>query len=525
MKKALSNDVSKKKKFSIEDSVIQRDENLINAVRARHEELMDENRVLLEYQIDLDVIDAAAKEMGKYNPLAINAYDNVRISPADIDNARSFRRAHLYKVGSVEMKVKCNVTTHNVDDTTLDEFKFFEKFASDYIFRHLRKNMRDINVINIGVKKGRLTNYLREKVKSITGVVFDKEQKQYLEDLYPLLKFVYIDGVDNLNKIEPADVLLFIRVLHTLDADKVLTQLASVSQRLLIIITLPNEHSKWDDPTLNSNDSQFDSIAYKKIMDSVRDTAEIINANKDFALVGKVVDDGNDIYLLQKYQLNVSAGMSYTKKIVMEMIEKYPRKDSDGGVIYPSDMILGDIGTGTGRYALYLSSAFDKIVALDNDHTSIETAKYLAKSRLLTNVTFIVGDAEHMANNPLIAECDILLFSGSFHLMRFDEVFDQIKLLKKKPLVIIKEPNEFTVLWDTPSLEKNNPSFDSGAYEKKMFLLDLASKYLKNSDNLVEYQVDKASGSTVYTWLAAPYGSGGAKETAYCDLNFNINEA
>ena len=504
MKKHTSKLQNKSQVNAIDDQIIDiNDENLISAVRDRHEKLMSEDRVLFEHQIDLDVIDEAAKKMGKYNPLVNDAYNDVKISTDEMKNAKSFRRAHIYKIGSAN--IKCNVEPPQVDDIISDELKLFEKFASNYIFRFLRKQLDGINIVNIGVKKGRLTNYLRSKVQSIMGVVFNAEQQHKLAETFPLIKFVQTEPntLLNVKELEKADVILIIRILYEYNATEILKQLEKLDNRPLIIITLPTAASKWQDPTMNANDEQYNSQKYNDTMKKIQDTENEINAYVNFATIGIVEEDGNKIYILQRYKLDVTAGMLYTKNAIIEAIDKYPNYISDWKnpsalMLKNIDINLADIGTGGGRYALFLSTLFNKVVGIDNDTTGIEIATQITKTKKVDNLSFIVADAEYMSSLLPVRESHILLFSGSFHLMRFDEVMDQIALLKLKPLIIVKEANKFTTAWNTPAFDKNNTHFDKKLYDNKMFLLNLADKYLLSHKYLVEHKVDEAAGSTIY---------------------------
>lgn len=188
-----------------------------------------------------------------------------------------------------------------------------------------------------------------------------------------------------------------------------------------------------------------------------------------------------------------TSNMVQTRNILVNVVKKYIDKD-------PKKLTLADIGTGNGRYALYLSSYFDKVIGVDKNPLSINNAKELAENHQIHNIEYFTDSMENLDSIEQLNSADILLFTSSFHFSRFDETFEAILRLKKKPLVVIKEPNEFTINWNTPAFRKDSSVFDKKLYDKKMEALEVADHYIKHQKllNLIDRTVDKTHGMTVY---------------------------
>lgn len=481
---------------------------LIEAVKDRHIRGEDDRHVLLKYQIDLGIIDDHARQMNVYDESIVSksATSDVKISATDIFNARSYKCANLYSpvarnnTRGVSRNMKHGGSSSHVSIDVRKEIRVFRSLLRDYFRSYTNKSISESIVVNIGVKKGRLTQHLTDVFKTVIGVVFpdDKENLEELQRKYPKVKFIIsnYEKISCLKEITSADMLIFTRVLYKLpNTDDLFEELKRLPNNPLIVINEPNEFTKWENPQMDRYNSCFDEDLYMATVSSIRKLEKKIRALELFTLLNFQSDRelGGNIFLLQKYKLTVSKGMQFTKNILVKYINKYVNKNS-------SELILADIGTGGGRYAIYLNAFFNEIVAIDKEEKRIETAKRIAAQRMVDNIKYFTTNAENMSKLKDIHKAEIILFSNSFHLMLFDEVITEIQKLPKYPLVVIKQPNEFTVKYASPSLNKYSSEFDKDRYDEHIKRLNRAESYIKTLDtfDILEYVKEKDHGVTIF---------------------------
>lgn len=456
-------------KFNRRDRVPVSRGELASAITDRYDNHMDDEHVLLKYQIDLDVIDAAANSLGKKLP---DVSRSIQYSRDDLLAAGRYRRNRTKTTtgGSDDNQVKIIPIGKSREQVRV-EIAFFKRMFSEYISTHLQKPMNTINAVNIGVKNGRLTAALQGLVHNISGVVFDKRLVDKFNNIH--IDMASIDNFDKLPSVQNADVLIFTRNLYNMDVDTVLETLNRLENNPLVIVNEPNDYTKWEQPKLDKTSESFEIAEYNKVMKSVNSVERKLKASDKFIILDTQfdVDIGGNVYLLKKFKITPSAGMLVIKNTIEEIIEKYTT-ESDHRIK------IADLGCGNGRYAFYLSDYYSEVIAIDVRDIKIRNANAMAKKLKYTNVTFNVHEIEDMSSLKKIHQCGILLFSGSFHFTRFNETFEQIILLNSKPIVIIKEPNSTTTSWHHPSLDKTSDRFDQKLFDKKINALELADRFI-----------------------------------------------
>lgn len=103
-----------------------------------------------------------------------------------------------------------------------------------------------------------------------------------------------------------------------------------------------------------------------------------------------------------------------------------------GGLLKKGE-VIAELGCGNGFYCTYLQQFASKLYCVDIDPVAIEEAKSVVKGE---NVIFLNEDSAHTSipENSV----DVILLANSFHDMRKEEVYKEIKrILKKDGRVII----------------------------------------------------------------------------------------
>ena len=79
-----------------------------------------------------------------------------------------------------------------------------------------------------------------------------------------------------------------------------------------------------------------------------------------------------------------------------------------------SDSVVLDVGTGAGRIALALASHCRQVVGVDRDTGAIDEARRHATERGITNVEFVVADADAVEYRSLVPEVPRLVTAHLF---------------------------------------------------------------------------------------------------------------
>lgn len=402
---------------------------------------LSEEQVIRQWEITGEELDDGVKKLG-----IVGGRENLVMTEDDFHNAgRTFTA-----LGGVSRKSERSYTHHSIVkngrknhslliDYTADKFRnemrAFKKFMSDIILEYA-SDVPDIKIVNVGVKQGRMTQYLTHEFGHVVGVVFDKKLFNELVDKYPDCKFSYSSesDVSKIPEVLDADVVMFTRTFYKLDVIKVLNELGKLQKKPLIIINEPNIHTHWEDPVMDRDSPLFDSKIYANTMLRLAEVEKQIRESVFTVLTHESRRDlGSDVFVLRKYTLKVSNGMNVVKKFVLNAIKKYINDD-------PSNLVMIDVGTGIGRYAFFLESYFKKVIGVDSNNKRIEAAKAVAKS-LKSDCQFYTCAAESMYGCCKKYKPSVILFANAFHHMPFDEVAEQLALLKRdrKILIIIKQ--------------------------------------------------------------------------------------
>ena len=514
----------------------------------------DDEHVIREYQIEGEELDTAAMKQGFNTTSEIRS---VLINPDQMKNAGTYRTAALYSfefprhknekllndrviqnndrsliigsadnVSSNDCSNDCNdcnnvcinvnndatgaepasTTAHITDGGTsteaninvdyipekiLDVMRSFYKFVLSVVDEQIMT--RNIRIVTIGDTK--LIEFLQHDFKNITHITFN--DAVILRSKYPKCKFVQVESIEhvaNIDEVMEADVVIFNHVFYKLDPEITFEQLRRLKKDPIVIINEPTIDHHWDDPELNKTDPKFNEKKYQNTLIHLQNTAQFIARAEIFSTIRHVNDPKHNIVVLRKFKLEVSLGMKYTKNIMLMMIQKYLGRNT-------TDLVLLDVGTGGGRYALYLYSYFDATYGIDSNAHKIETAISIAAGRH-ASITYICSDAENMYAVVNQYKIDVVLFSNSFDRMRYDEVIEQLVKLRqnRKILIFIKtvtESNKYEVI---PMLNRYGNEFNPEFHKKHVTELKRACEYIERQTELtlLEKFVDDSSSSIIY---------------------------
>ncbi len=466
---------------------------LSDAVNAKYVGGLSDEYTIREYGFSGDELDAEAARRGLRVGGGGDDCPNYIISNTMLVNAGNYSTAGLFEYtvdgGRTRAVMKSRaydlgtVTTLKNPDYTADKYKSemraFKKFTRDIINEYYPTGK--VKIVNIGVKRGRMTQFLTREFGDVTGVVFDKSLCDSLSEKFPDCKFVFMgsDDISTVPEVAAADVVIYTRIFYTLDYSATFTSLHKLKKKPLIIINEPNAYTQWEDPKLDKLNNLFDPAAYANTMSMLAASEKAIRSADLFTLLSFINQRelGANVFVLRNITLKVSKGMIAVGSFITNMTKKYLGKDTNV-------LRLLDVGTGIGRYALYLEHMFKGVLGIDNNDQRIEAARAIAATKHSAN-KYVGSDGETMFQVAKDFKPDVILFANSFHQMQFDEVLEQLEMLarKRQILVIIKQTNGHISM----SVEELNA-------------MSRAARYILDQRVLtvVEHVVDSGSASTLF---------------------------
>lgn len=395
----------------------------------------------------------------------------------DGGRTRAVMRSRAYDLGTVSALKNPDYTA----DKYKSEMRAFKKFTRDIINEYYPTGK--VKIVNIGVKRGRMTQFLTREFGDVTGVVFDKALCDSLSEKFPDCKFVFSgenpNDISTVPEVAAADVVIYTRIFYTLDYTATFASLHKLKKKPLIIINEPNAYTQWEDPKLDKLNNLFDPAVYANTMAMLAASEKAIRSADLFTLLSFINQRelGANVFVLRNITLRVSKGMLAVGSFITNMAKKYLGKDTNV-------LRLLDVGTGIGRYALYLEHMFKGVLGIDNNDQRIEAAKAIAATKHSAN-KYAASDGETMFSVVKDFKPDVILFANSFHQMQFDEVLEQLEMLARKRhiLVIIKQTNGHISM----SVEELNA-------------MSRAARYILDQSVLtvVEHVVDSGSASTLF---------------------------
>jgi len=133
--------------------------------------------------------------------------------------------------------------------------------------------------------------------------------------------------------------------------------------------------------------------------------------------------------------------------------------------------IVLDVGCGTGTFSLEFAKTKAIVIGIDISRTAIKMANKLAKHASLNNISFVIGDAEHL---PFRSECCDICFHSELleHVLNPELVVKETaRVLKKGGLLIASIPsaNKYSFEWIISKLKRKIIRVKEGLY---LFYLD-----------------------------------------------------
>src|SRR3972149_523297 len=154
-----------------------------------------------------------------------------------------------------------------------------------------------------------------------------------------------------------------------------------------------------------------------------------------------------------------------------------------------SDRTVLDLGTGTGRLALYLAPRAGRVVGIDTDEGALAAARDRARTLRASNVTFVPADAD-TANYRLIVRSP-LDFVVANHFMSEGAVRATSVALRTNGRFL------FATAPSAPVIEWSGGRVDPGAFYEFAFLGRVAPDARPGSELVFPVRLTRASGSTV----------------------------
>lgn len=155
------------------------------------------------------------------------------------------------------------------------------------------------------------------------------------------------------------------------------------------------------------------------------------------------------VLLLKKIDLGSALAIRIIKFTSSSKLPIHPKHFIDQDVWFkeylePKDDLL-DIGCGVGQASIKSSKYVNKVFAVDKDKGLLETAKKIANSKKIKNITFEAANLEKQLNYKNNVFDKVVFLDVLEHLNQEKMILQEIKrVLKKNGLLFIGVPNSQT---------------------------------------------------------------------------------